>query len=178
MLKKLIIASIVCAAISNVYAAAPYLGVGVGERTNTATASNYRSMSGTILGGYGGVVNQNFYLAGELAAELGTTSISSNTLSGTTSVKTSYGYSLGILPGLMLSDHTMAFARLGIVRSRFSSASTNSTGGQAGVGLQTSLAQCWDLRGEYIYTGYNSVSGVSGNPRADQYNVSLLYKFE
>jgi len=81
----------------------------------------------------------------------------------------------------MLSDHTMAYARLGVVRTRFSDTSSTQTGGQFGVGMQTTVTQNVDLRGEYVYTAYssfnNSISSIS-SPRSDAFNLGLIYKFD
>jgi opacity protein-like surface antigen len=75
----------------------------------------------------------------------------------------------------------MGYARFGVIRSRFmpKGASNNTiTGGQFGLGLQTSLMQNWDIRGEYTYSAYSSLTGVAGNPRTDQATLSLVYKFD
>lgn len=170
--------------IASAAGSAPYIGAGLGVAANTSNNSNNvfgsnRVMPFNVLAGYGGVVSDSFYLAGELNGTLG-----AGELNNGGKLKTTYSYGASILPGVMLSDHTLAFARAGIVRSRFSSLNTNQTGGQFGLGLQTGLTQNVDLRGEYDFTAYRSVSqkinGVnfSTSPRQDAFNVSLIYKFE
>lgn len=189
MLKKVLFTSAVLALTSSVAFAnaGPYVGAGLGVQVNTSSGvasgipvssnpGNFRGVPFNVFAGYGSVINQNFYLAGELNGTLGTGEISNSN-----KMKTSYGYGASVLPGVMLSDHTLAFARVGIVRTRFSDANQTATGGQVGVGLQTSLTQNVDVRGEYDYTGYgsfnNSVGRVS-SPRTDAFNASLIYKFE
>lgn len=188
MFKKIILASAVLASSASfaMNSPAPYVGASLGITANTSNIKgtgsnaigNYRGVPFNVFAGYGGIVNQNFYLAGELAATLGTGDIQDNGL------KSSYGYSASILPGVMLSDRTLAFARAGIVRARFPKQNSNSTGGEIGAGLQTSLTQCLDLRAEYDFIAYRSVSGRTGgvnysvSPRSDQFNLGLIYKFD
>jgi len=179
MIKKILLGSVVLALTTGASFAspAPYVGAGLGVTVNTSkNFGYYRGVPFNVFAGYGGVVNQNFYLAGEVAATVGTAEIS-NSSNG---LKTSYGYGASVLPGFMLSDHTLAFARAGVVRSRFSNPGTTVTGGQFGLGLQTTLAQNIDLRGEYDFTAYRSInrSGLSSSPRSDAANLALVYKIE
>lgn len=155
---------------------APYVGAGLGITTNTSSFGSYRGVPFNVFAGYGGVVNQNFYLAGELDANVGTAEIS-NKSSG---LKTTYSYGASVLPGVMLSDRTLAFARVGVVRAHFTSPSNNSTGGEVGLGMQTNLTQNLDLRGEYNYISYRSinVAGLSTSPRSDVAKIALVYKFD
>lgn len=185
MFKKLLLASAILASTSSIaFAAAPYAGAGLGVTTNTVDKNNVGSFRGVpvnVFVGFGGVLTETFYLAGELNGTLATGVISDNG-----QLKTSYGYGASIIPGLMLSDHTLAFARVGVVSTRFTSQDENKTGGQVGVGMQTSLTQHLDIRGEYDYTAYSSVDNldngtgtlVSGKPVSDAFNLSLVYKFD
>ncbi len=179
MFKKLLIASAILATSSTVALAsgAPYLGASLGVIDNTANAGSFRGMPITINGGYGAILNQNIYLGGEIFGVIGTSTLNNNVnLGSAQSLKTTYGYGASFIPGFMLSDHTMAFARVGVVKTRFSQINETATGGQLGLGLQTSLTQNWDLRGEYDYTKYRRVSGVS--PKTDTFNLGVVYKFE
>jgi len=186
MLKKILLGSVMTALTAGIALAspvAPYVGAGLGVVTNTANSSNNfgsnRGVPFNLFAGYGGVIGESFYLAGELIGTVGTGVLSDNGV-----LKTTYGYGASIIPGVMLSEHTLAFVRAGAVRSRFSDLSQNQTGGQFGLGLQTGLTQNVDLRGEYDYTAYRSVNwnsnGVhrSTSPRQDAFNLSLVYKFE
>lgn len=189
MLKKLFLASAIVAASSSAIAGnAPYLGAGIGiinnsanEKSNAGTSSTlgaYRGMPFNLYAGYGGLVNQNFYLAGELNGTVGTANISESNNAG---LKTTYGLGASIIPGIMLSDRTMAYARAGVIRSRFpDNKGTSRTGGQFGLGMQTTVAQNVDLRGEYTYVAYQSKNTSFGStaPRSDQFTVGLIYKFD
>ena len=50
-------------------------------------------------------------------------------------------------------------------------------GAQFGLGLQTSVTQNMDVRGEYAYTDYANVGSVR-SPRADEYTLGLVYKID
>ncbi|HSW69986.1 MAG TPA: outer membrane beta-barrel protein [Gammaproteobacteria bacterium] len=177
MFKKLFVASAVFITSSSfalAAAGAPYLGASLGVVDNTSTNNNFRGMPLTVSAGYGATVSQSLYLAGELFGVIGTANLDNNAMMG--SVKTTYGYGASFIPGVMLSDHTMTYARVGVVKSRFTNFNKTVTGGQLGLGLQTSITQNWDLRGEYDYTAYNKFSGIS--TKADAFNMGLVYKFE
>lgn len=183
MFKKIILASSVLALSTSIALAAsqpaPYVGAGLGIVNNSVPNksgfSAYRGVPFNVFAGYGGLMNQSFYLAGELGATLGTGSLSDNN-----QLKTSYSYGASIMPGVMINDSTLAFGRVGVLKSEFtSSGGTSRSGGQFGAGLQTSLTQNVDIRGEYDFVAYESerTNGVSIAPRSDQFNVSLVYNF-
>ncbi|OGT38256.1 MAG: hypothetical protein A3F12_07350 [Gammaproteobacteria bacterium RIFCSPHIGHO2_12_FULL_38_14] len=211
MFKKIIlasVASVVLAATSAVAFAndAPYIGGSLGINADDFKTTDHagdkvdfsgRGAVGNIFAGYGATLTDTFYLGAEVFADL--TSAESDIKAGTDSSKDTleerYGYGISVIPGVMLSDHTLAYARAGIVRSNFkvkannvTSSGTESntlTGGQLGLGLQTSLTQNVDLRGEYDFTDYRSASFNTGggnsikvSPLTDSFTVGLVYKFD
>ncbi len=213
MLKKFVVASAILASTATVAFAngAPYVGASLGVNSaNYNTSYNLSPLSGSVdfggrnaignlFAGYGALVSQNIYLGGEVFADLTNTSSEVKVLGGSTEIKTSmtnkYGYGVSVIPGLMLSDHTMLYGRAGLVRSRFdsklsatsgvfssaASAQNTVTGGQLGLGVQTSLTQNVDLRAEYDYTQYRAINfndGMSVKPRTDSFNLGLVYKFD
>lgn len=187
MIKKYILATFLMvltsasAAYSRIY---PYLGGSLGITANTATTNTFGSFRGvpfSVFAGFGGEVYQNFFLAGELTGTMGTAEISNHG-----AVQTTYGYGASLLPGFVFCDHTLTFARLGVVRTHFSrvrvptdSITADVTGGQFGLGMQTALTPTLDIRGEYDFIAYQSVSagGYSAKPRSDVATASLIYKF-
>lgn len=188
MYKKILLAAATATLSLNASAGcpAPYVGASIGVNTNTSSSvatgpltsapANFRGMPFTVFAGYGGQVNQNFYLAGEIFWKIGTAEFSDNN-----NLKTSYGYGASILPGVMLSDSTLAFLRLGVIRDHFSNGNSTRTGGQAGVGLQTNVTQNVDVRGEYDYTSYSSFNNDNGrisSPTTDSFSLALIYKFD
>lgn len=180
MFKKLLVASAILAASSSIALAngAPYLGGSIGVQANTSNNSNAAYQGGsnarvvpvTLSAGYGAVIAQNFYLAGEIFGTPGSFNINDNGL------KSTYGYGISFIPGLMLSEHTMAYARAGLVRTRFSHLD-NKTGAQLGLGMQTSVTQNWDLRTEYVFSAYRKIHNVS-TLRSDAFNIGAVYKFD
>ena len=173
MFKKLCIAAAIFAVSSNLaFADGAYAGFNGGMRDNIKNSNSYRGLEGRVFLGYGAIINPAFYLAAEVFGAPGSMSINNNGL------KTSYEFGGSILPSMVISEHAMAFLRLGMVRTRFSSANTTTSGGQIGIGVQTGLTQCWDLRAEYIYTAFNTVTRAIGAPKSDQANFGLVYKFE
>lgn len=158
----------------------PYAGISTGVTTTTGNHfSGFRGLPFNIFAGIGGIMSDSIYLAGELTATLATAEITDSN-----ALKTTYGYAASIIPGLMLSDHTLAFARVGVARARFSEVSATRTGGQFGLGLQTSITQNVDLRGEYDFTAYQSVNrnvngvNLTAAPRNDAFTVGLIYKID
>lgn len=193
MLKKILMTSALFALINIAYAdPAPYVGGSSGIVNNTSSVKidtfNYHYFGGSYRGvpfnlfiGYGGAFSNCFYLAGELFGTLGTADLTDKN-----GLKTSYGYGVAVVPGLMLSDHTLAYTRLGILRANFSKPSIMKMGGQFGLGLQTTLTQNIDVRFEYDYVAYGSIndsansffSNSNVNPRSDQFTVGIIYKFD
>jgi len=180
MLKKMILASAVLASTVSVAATnpAPYVGASLGLNVNSSTnasfgnAGVFRGVPLSVFAGFGGVLTQSFYLAGEVTGTLAT-----GVISNKNDMKTSYGYGLSVLPGVMLNDNTLAFVRAGFVRSRLSDVSKMSSGGQIGLGMQTAMTQHMDLRGEYDYTSYANVGGIK-SPRTDAYTLGVVYKID
>ena len=179
MLKKIFAATALMFAMGvSMASTAPYIGASVGVVNNSTDSGSvkgqagvFRGMPFSVFAGYAGLNDQGLYLAGELNGTVGT-----GEFSNANGLKTTYGYGVSLVPGLMLNQHTLAFARAGVVRARFSSVGSTATGGQFGLGLQTSLTQNLDVRGEYDFTAFQSVSTV-GAPRQDAFNVGLVYKF-
>jgi opacity protein-like surface antigen len=161
-----------------------YVGVDLGLRTNySSNPSVYKGLEGTILGGFGYLSRSGFYIAEEVFAADGFQLQGySNNNNGKPGVKSSWSLGLSILPGYLILDNVLAYGRLGVVKTYFSNSGGNANGGQVGLGLQTALTESWDLRGEYIYSFYSSVSGNCTSPpdsavKADQFNMGLIYKF-
>lgn len=190
MLKKFLLASAIAAATTGVAlaSASPYIGASVGILSNTNnvkvsgsnfTGGAYRGIPFNVFAGYGGVLGQSFYLAGEIFGTVGTSNISDDT-----QMKTSYGYGASVIPGLMLCDNTLVYARAGILTSRFPNNNESQNGGQVGVGMQSNLTQNVALRGEYDFVAYQAknynlgVTTASVAPRSDQFSLGLVYKFE
>jgi len=178
MLKKLFPASMILIsgiAVASLDAPTFYIGPSLLVKANTAPSSSSREASARMSAGYGGTLSvaQGIYIAGELFFVPSSLEISTN---GTPKLKTTYSYGLSFIPGLMIGDGTMVFIRAGLVRTDFSTQSKSIMGLQMGVGIQIKLTQSWDLRGEYNYNAYHTITGV-GAPRSDWLGLGGVYNF-
>ncbi len=208
MLKKILIASAIFSITTGIACAdaAPYLGVNLGVQTgnwkykNAAgnnTHFNATGVKGGIFGGYGGTVDENIYLGAEAFIDDSSDSTSKkfvDNVGSIVSLKTTYSYGASIIPGIKVGKNTMAYLRAGIIRTRFEvsqpatisgftlqewPSNNTATGGQLGIGVQTSLTKNVDVRAEYVYTAYSSFSSNSNSvsPTNNQIDAGLVYKF-
>lgn len=164
------------------YQASPYIGASIGDITNNTTLpAAYRGIQGTLSGGYGILFN-HVYLAGEVFggsnANIKDMSVGNLTV---TSVRSSWFYGGDIIPGFMINDSVLAYLRGGVIRTYFNNVRQQSTGWQAGGGLQTSIYKNLDIRGEYVFSEYQRIGRPGftpvGKPLSDQFNLGLVYKF-
>jgi len=153
-----------------------YIGPSLAFADNTADHTSYRGVNPKLSLGYGTFYTPHIYLGTELNASFNTLTLSSTTANNAENIKITNSYAAGILPGVKLSDETLAFLRLGVVNSYFNSVKTRSSGGQVGFGLQTYFFDDWDVRGEFIYTGYNSLSGIH-SPESSTFVLSFIHSF-
>ncbi len=150
----------------------PYLGVSLGDRVNyTSTPTVYNGLEGNLSAGYAFVM-ESFYFAGEIF--VGDSAVLQN-YANNGSARSTWSYGLSLIPGILMNDTVLGYLRLGILNTNFTTNNNNATGGQVGLGLQTAITERWDLRGEYIYDFYRSVSYI-GNPKSAQFNLGLVYK--
>ncbi|HSW71282.1 MAG TPA: outer membrane beta-barrel protein [Gammaproteobacteria bacterium] len=159
----------------------PYLGFNLGLRTNyTSNPVAYKGLEGIVTGGFGVLLKNGFYIAEEIFVEDGVQL--QNYSDSAESSKSSWSAGLSILPGYLILDNLIGYLRLGVVRTHFSS-DGSANGGQVGLGFESALSENWDLRGEYIYSFYETTFGCSTQPgelgsvKADQFNLGLIYKF-
>lgn len=145
--------------------------------TVTASNSSYRGLSPRLALGYNQNIEGNFDLAGELTAELLSLNISNNSQNDAPSAKVDRSFSASLLPSTMLNDEVRGFLRLGAISSKFEGPNVSTMGAQFGVGFQIAIAKYWDMRGEYDYTAYKSVTGL-GNPKVDTFGFGVIRKFD
>jgi opacity protein-like surface antigen len=176
---------------SNLAQASGYIGLSSGVIVNTSDsfevydhgvyhhqAINYRQVPLTLFGGYGFDLRGPFYFAGELfvtptIGELNSSSFGDH-------LKMTYHYGLSFIPGMQISEQTIAYARLGWIGAHFENQNSQANGGQFGLGLKTSITQHLDLRAEYTVTSYlNSFKSADGSSsvNSDQFSFGLVYRF-
>ncbi len=180
-----------------------YLGAQVGydsyrvrnNLTGTINAINYAAnpvINGTgwvggLMLGYGMMMNEWFYLGGELFGNVSGVdqNMSMNVTDGvTSSINTKFqvnsNYGLGVLPGIKMTDSTLTYVRLGwnwanikqsanVVDNTVapalvaSGSKTNTANGFVfGVGMETLIVDNWSLRGEFDHTWYNNFNVAAG----------------
>jgi len=179
MLKKLSIiaaSSALCCAMS-AHAGMLYLGPGVSVVDAIVPQSNYRGLQPVVFVGYSDWL-QDMFLAGEVFAVPASITLEDNyepSLSNSKSVKPNTSYGASILPGGTVMDCVLAFARFGVIYSKFTGPNSWRMGGQVGAGIQLDVSRYWDVRVEYDYSFYRSMTSI-GTPRTDQAGISLIYK--
>ncbi|MDR3492665.1 MAG: hypothetical protein P4M12_11610 [Gammaproteobacteria bacterium] len=146
-----------------------YVGAGLGVNM----VSSYKGLIGNLFAGYGKLLddNQKFYLGGEVLADAGSIPLSGKSYGN----RATYGLGASIIPGYMLTKDTMAYGRVGVKALHYTGTNSTHTGGQLGLGVQTNVAQNWDVRGEYSYTGYGIFKNFTQHG-SNQVNLGLVYK--
>ncbi|MBA3662190.1 MAG: outer membrane beta-barrel protein [Gammaproteobacteria bacterium] len=154
----------------------PYVGLSAAVRNNYSGApAIYKGIEGRLSLGYAGVLTPGFYLAGELFGG-DSFQVKNYRNADGAGARSTWTWGGSIIPGIMLTDYVMAFARVGGERTRFSNQSANASAWHVGVGGQTNICPNWDLRGEYTYSSYGSVTAL-GHPSTDLFSVGVIYKF-
>lgn len=176
MIRKLLL-GISCLIVTTQVFAKAYVGFDLGVRSNTTNVSNSRSGEGDVFIGYGTSYSQSFFFAGEILAGSRLIVLSNNSSPGQ-SISTKYTYGASILPGAVISDHALGYLRLGMASTRFASQNGTVFGGQIGIGFQTMLSDCWDMRAEYDYTRYETVNSNSSHANSDEFKLGFVYKLE
>lgn len=145
-----------------------YVGAGAGIQN----IHGYNGLYATLFGGINTTAgqNNNIYLAGEAFANTGSLPISQKRFNRTT-----YGFGLSLLPGIIIANTTLAYIRVGIATFRYNKTNDYASGGQLGLGLQTNITTHWDIRGEYVYTGEGIIHDF-GTSRFNFFNIALVYK--
>lgn len=174
MLKKIGAASLLGFATVSCFAGQFYLGPSIIVQNTSTSHSDYRGISPRFSLGYGSLIDHNIFLAGEFNAIFGSTEVGNSNTSN--SLRTSYSYSLSMLPGLFVNDATKAFMRFGAVATRFADQNRVGMGGQLGLGLQTTIHGRWDIRCEYSYTAYQSIHDLH-SPTADTFAIGVIRSF-
>jgi opacity protein-like surface antigen len=206
LVKNILIVLIAFGVSATVYAAngAPYVGLRIGANsggswnlTNPMGKTSYFGISGEsagILGGYSQNFGEKFSLGAEGFLEdsvVRTANKSTDAVGTTVKMRMTYSYGASVIPGYQIATDTVLFVRAGLVRTHFaltqavpassssSTAANTVTGGQAGLGLALSLSKILALRGEYIYSGYQSFTayGNKVSPHNNQLFASFTYKF-
>lgn len=155
---------------------------GVGFAANPVL--NGTGWVGGLMLGYGMMMNEWFYLGGEVFGNFSgvdqnqTFTINTGTGSNmNTSFQVNGSWGLGLLPGIKMTDSTLTYVRLGwnwanlkqtgsafdaTVPATVSGSKTNTSNGFVfGIGMETLIVDNWSLRGEFDHTWYSNYTAAS-----------------
>jgi opacity protein-like surface antigen len=159
---------------------------GVGFASNPVI--NGTGWVGGLMLGYGMMMNDWFYLGGEVFGNFsGVDQNMSSVLSTAdgdniqTSFQVNGSWGIGLLPGIKMTDSTLTYVRLGwnwanlkqtgsafdadAVPTTFTGNKTNTSNGFVfGVGMETLIVDNWSLRGEFDHTWYSNYNAVAAGP--------------
>lgn len=155
MFKKIIFITSIMISSSMALATTPYVGGSLGVAN---VGSGYSlAQTAKIFAGLGNIIGESqiLYLGSEF-------NVDAYHYPG---IHMIYGAGVSFIPGIMLTQNTMVYARLGVEGIKYHDDYTRiyGVGTQLGLGLQTSLTNHWNVRGEV--------------DNDKQLNVGLVYKF-
>ncbi|EKD54284.1 MAG: hypothetical protein ACD_60C00100G0021 [uncultured bacterium] len=174
MFKKLGIASMVLAVgIGTLHAARnsiAYVGLGPGFQ-NTG---GYNGLVGNVFAGYGEVLgkNKDFYLGGEIFANVGSIPVSNNQAN-----RSLYGVGLSLIPGFIVYPGLVGYGRIGAAASRYHASNGLQGDAQVGLGVLVHLVRNWDVRTEYVRTLGPGFLDNFSKALTNQFNVGFVYRF-
>ena len=151
-----------------------------------------------LFAGYGQMVGSNYYLGGEIYLNdtIGDATANTRTPDGGGTgthigAQTRESAGISFLPGLLVNDSTLGYARIGPVWTRYNTTVSSPTasntnhntkiGLELGLGLRTSMTENLDFRLGYSHTFYSAwtstVNGYTFKTLGDRVNFGILYKF-
>lgn len=187
MLKKLVYACVISLSAVGTASAAVggfYFGPSFGYQTDwsnnvpNVSTVRYQGFDPRLNLGFGGTIADSVYMAVE-AWGLRSVQLHNQSQSYPSSVASlavSWSFGGSALIGYAFDSYFLGFVRLGIADTHFEDLGVWRTGFQGGVGIDYTLAPCWDARVEYDYTHYSNVS-IVGTPQMTTFFASLLYGF-
>jgi len=158
------------------YAGLFYMGPSLEYESVKGDDSSYQTLSPRLTLGYAEKLDYPYYLAGELFAVAGNISGHPDD----SGLKNTPSFGIAILPGMMISDNTFLYGRLGTITTDFSAADSYTWGGQIGAGIETAITDTWDIRTEYIFTQYGELNGDSsmGSPHSNTVAIGVIHRFK
>jgi len=166
-----------------------------------------KGIFGTVFAGYGEVFSterQDFYLAGEVNFNLSTANLTSynkefiNMTFSKSDYRVQRSLGISLLPGILLTDTTLLYGRVGFSEGKFRVATTDPSlrksskyynGFRYGFGLGQGVTEDWAIRVEYSDVAYRNVEmltrdpisavtkGTTISPQTSQTEFSLVYSF-
>lgn len=165
----------------------------------TTLTANFGDLgyTGGVFGGYG-VQFGNFYVGGELEAELGKTHSDHEREGGgrTFAVEKQWSYGASLRGGYVVNNTALIYARVGVVQTRFQvdfsrgsnslSSQYNETGLRFGGGMEIPVSNNFIARLDYTHTSYPEFSMLAPpdseleqfRPKEDLFRVGFLRQFD
>jgi hypothetical protein len=69
----------------------------------------------------------------------------------------------------------LGYLRLGVIGTRFRNLGGSQWGYEGGFGLEASITDSWNIRGEFDWIGYRSIAGIK--PNEQLVSIAVIYKF-
>jgi hypothetical protein len=176
-MKKSRILLAACAAVFslNVHAGNTYVGGSLALQSVSAQSSRFHGWRPGVLIGYGDMLDDDYYLAGEFMYSVAG-AISNTYPNRNDSLRLSPGFTFSFIPGMVLTRTTMVYLRLALEVDKVAVSDKSLTGGLLGAGFEFLLTPSWSLRPEVDYTFYRSLS--FGTPRSIQVGLSFKYTYD
>lgn len=156
-------------------ASGTYVGFSGAVQDITSNVATYRAFLPGLFIGWYTLMDREYYFAGELSGTAAAT-LTNNYVNRNDSMRMTPKFAVSFIPGMLFSQDSMGFFRIGFVEGNLSAQSTWRPGIVAGLGLESAFSPCWSVRAEYDNTTFSSVS--TGTPRSDEFTISLKYSFE
>lgn len=139
-----------------------YAGLGIAMLND----KGFTGLMPKVMVGYGYFFGKDrkFYSALEIGGGAGTILLSTHNQH----FRVSNFVNVSIMPGYMIYDEVMLYARLGAQATRYSKLNSTKNGGVYGIGLEFIYSPRWDMRFDYNY---------ANNRNLNQYGVDFIYKF-
>jgi opacity protein-like surface antigen len=159
---------------------------------------NNSAWTGGLLLGYGKAIKKYFYLGAEIFGNISGVNANFRQTSNigyyTSNMIARGSYGFSILPGIKLTNTSLAYLHLGYnwinLRSQentsaaqplnYASNRGTAHGFSYGLGAETLVYQDWSLRADYTYTNYSSSSsdlGTTFRPSDNRFMLGVLYHF-
>ncbi len=175
-----------------------YLGINAEKnfahwQFETPHGDNHFNFSGTNTGffaGYGCILDPNFYLGGEIFANVLSINTSTEFVEDISyQAKAKYGFGFRFIAGHYIFPPAFIFISLGMIDTEFELDAIHPDGSkkdenddalaiQYGFGIQSKIYKKLEARLEYIYSNYRSFNSF-GNvvfPQNNQINFGLIYR--
>ncbi len=178
MLRKILFraAFLFLAGLSPVYAGDFYLGPSILFQSLSVPGVGFNGISAPrITAGYEDMLTQNFYGAAEVFGTPATIKVW-NGSDKDGSLRITYDYGVGILPGINFDNTIVGYGRLGYIRTRFSNMGKIKGGVQLGLGIQWVLTDVWSARLEYTHTRFHDIAPI-GHADMNSFGIGVIYRF-